>query len=81
MRDRMLAGQEYKANDPDLIADGRRAAAVTIGVFALGGIALAARVPAGIAAAPGRTVRVLIGLGCLALAVLPVQAPTLTATP
>ena len=29
MRDRMLAGQEYKANDPDLIADGRRAAALT----------------------------------------------------
>ena len=25
----MLAGQEYKANDPDLIADGQRAAALT----------------------------------------------------
>lgn len=48
--------------------------AVTIGVFALGGIALAARVPAGTPVAPGRTVRVMIGLGCLALAVLPVQA-------
>ncbi len=29
MKDRMLAGAEYKANDPDLIADGRRAAALT----------------------------------------------------
>jgi hypothetical protein len=48
--------------------------AVTAPVFALGGIALAARVPAHGPAAPGRTVRVAIGLGCLALAVLPVQA-------
>jgi maltose O-acetyltransferase len=29
MKDRMLAGQEYMANDPDLIADGRRAAELT----------------------------------------------------
>jgi maltose O-acetyltransferase len=29
MKDRMLAGQEYKANDPDLIADGARAAELT----------------------------------------------------
>ncbi|WP_138732779.1 sugar O-acetyltransferase [Modestobacter excelsi] len=29
MKDRMLAGQEYKANDPDLRADGRRAAELT----------------------------------------------------
>jgi maltose O-acetyltransferase len=29
MKDRMLAGQEYQANDPDLIADGRAAAALT----------------------------------------------------
>ena len=29
MKDRMLAGQEYKANDPDLIADGLRAAELT----------------------------------------------------
>ena len=29
MKDRMLAGQEYMANDPDLVADGRRAAALT----------------------------------------------------
>jgi maltose O-acetyltransferase len=29
MKDRMLAGQEYTANDPDLRADGRRAAELT----------------------------------------------------
>jgi maltose O-acetyltransferase len=29
MKDRMLAGQEYMVNDPDLIADGRRAAELT----------------------------------------------------
>jgi len=29
MKDRMLAGQEYMANDPDLVADSRRAAALT----------------------------------------------------
>jgi maltose O-acetyltransferase len=29
MKDRMLAGQEYKANDPDLGADGRHAAELT----------------------------------------------------
>src|SRR3954453_3742118 len=34
MKDRMLAGQEYKANDPDLIADGRRAAELTARVKA-----------------------------------------------
>src|SRR3954463_3259049 len=29
MKDRMLAGEEYKANDPDLMTDSRRAAALT----------------------------------------------------
>jgi maltose O-acetyltransferase len=29
MKDRMLAGQEYQANDPDLVADVRRAARLT----------------------------------------------------
>jgi maltose O-acetyltransferase len=29
MKDRMLAGQEYRADDPDLVADSRRAAELT----------------------------------------------------
>jgi maltose O-acetyltransferase len=29
MKDRMLAGQEYRADDPDLVTDSRRAAALT----------------------------------------------------
>ena len=48
--------------------------AVTAGVFGLAGIALAARVPSRAPSLPGRTARVAIALGCLALAVLPLQA-------
>ncbi|HEX8101981.1 MAG TPA: O-antigen ligase family protein, partial [Solirubrobacteraceae bacterium] len=47
--------------------------AVTAWVFALGGLALARRVAPGGPPAPGRSVRVAIGLGCLVLAVAPLQ--------
>ncbi len=47
--------------------------AITAWVFALAGIALASTVPRGIPAAPGRPVRVAVGLGCLVLAVIPFQ--------
>lgn len=47
--------------------------AVTVWVFALGGIALAARVPSRGPASPGRNVRVAIGIGLLVLAVVPFQ--------
>jgi O-antigen ligase len=45
--------------------------AVTLWVFALAGVALAR--PHAAARAPGRTTRVLVGLGCLVLAVTPAQ--------
>jgi len=47
--------------------------AVTVWVFALGGIALAARVPARGPMSPGRSTRVAVGLGLLVLAVVPFQ--------
>lgn len=47
--------------------------AVTAWVFALGGMLLASRVAPDAVAGPGRTARVAIGIGCLVLAVIPVQ--------
>jgi len=47
--------------------------AVTVWVFALGGMMLAARVSPDAPSGPGRTARVAIGLGCLVLAAVPVQ--------
>lgn len=47
--------------------------AVTAWLFALGGFALAGRVPDAGPSAPGRSVRVAVGLGLLVLAVVPVQ--------
>jgi hypothetical protein len=47
--------------------------AVTLGAFAAGGLALARPVPAAGAAPARRPLRLAVGLGCLALAVLPVS--------
>lgn len=47
--------------------------AVTVWVFALGGMLLTARVAPDAVAAPGRTARVAIGVGCLVLAVIPFE--------